>query len=117
MIFQSFAIAALIMACASATMGSSSGMRPGIGSRTPPSSGRTSGAGSPLNRVEVAVGFAHLINDAVGVVLNGAGSFDLALVDVLVHGQIQLRHDGIGAADAAVRADDAAGDELLHPGR
>ena len=36
--FYSFAMAASIMACASATMGSSSGIRPGMGSRTPPSS-------------------------------------------------------------------------------
>mgnify|MGYP005896323727 CR=1 FL=1 len=36
--FYSFAMAASIMACASATMASSSGIRPGIGSRTPPSS-------------------------------------------------------------------------------
>ena len=36
--FYSFAMAASIMACASATMASSSGIRPGMGSRTPPSS-------------------------------------------------------------------------------
>ena len=32
---------------------------------------------------------------------------------MLVHGQIQLGHDGVGAADAAVCADDAAGNKLL----
>lgn len=45
------------------------------------------------------------------------GGFDLALVDVVVHGQIQLGHDGVGAADAAVCADDAAGNKLLIGGR
>ena len=59
------------------------------------------------------MGFAHLINDAVCVVLDRAGSFDLTLVDVLVHGQIQLGHDGVGAADAAVGTDHTAGNELL----
>ena len=56
---------------------------------------------------------AHLVDDAVGLVLEGLSFLDLALVDMLVHGQIQFGHDGIGAADAAVGADDAAGNKLL----
>ena len=59
------------------------------------------------------MGFAHLVDDAVGVVLDGLCFFDLALVDVVVHGQVQLRHHGVGAADAAVGTDHTAGNELL----
>ena len=59
------------------------------------------------------MGLTHLVDDAVGLVLEGLCFLDLALVDMLVHGQIQLRHHGVGAADAAVCANDAAGDELL----
>ena len=59
------------------------------------------------------MGLAHLVDDAVRLVLDLAGSGDVALLDQLVHLEEQLGHDGVGAADAAVRAHDTAGDELL----
>ena len=66
-----------------------------------------------MHRIQVAVGRAHLVDDAVGLVLDGTGLCDLALFQMGVHSQIQLRHHGVGAADATICADDAAGNELL----
>ena len=59
------------------------------------------------------MGRAHLVDDAVGLVLDGTGLCDFALFQMGVHSQIQLRHYGISAADAAICADDAAGNKLL----
>ena len=59
------------------------------------------------------MGLAHLVDDAVSLVLDGAGCGQIALLDQLVHPDEQLRHDGVGAADAAVGTHGAARDKLL----
>ena len=48
-----------------------------------------------------------------GLVLDGAGGGDVALFDQLVHADEQLRHDGVGAADAAISTHGTARNKLL----
>ena len=56
---------------------------------------------------------AHLINDAAAFVLNFACQLHAPGVIAFVDFEIELRHDGVGAADAAGRADGKTGDQLL----
>ena len=56
---------------------------------------------------------AHLINDAAAFVLNFACQLHAPGVIAFVDFEIELRHDGVGAADAAGRADGKTRDQLL----
>ena len=63
--------------------------------------------------VEIAMAAAHLINDAAAFVLNFACQLHAPGVIAFVDFEIELRHDGVGAADAAGRADGKTRDQLL----
>ena len=56
---------------------------------------------------------AHLINDAAAFVLNFAGQLHAPGVIAFENLEIELGHDGVGAADAAGRADSKTRDQLL----
>ena len=63
--------------------------------------------------VEIAMAAAHLINDAAAFVLNFACQLHAPSVIAFENLEIELWHDGVGAADAAGRADGKTRDQLL----
>ena len=59
------------------------------------------------------MGGAHLVDDVVNLILDLAGRLHLTLLEVLIHLQEELGHNGIGTSDAGAGAHGQTGDELL----